>query len=147
MSWARITGSTNAKNTLSISNFPALVEVSKTQQKHLLNPDAEEWSPMTPPPSTEPEPIQYTEKTIRSGIRLGGGEFGPSCVEGRVTISRKTVFKPNSVVMGMMKRMGWIEGMGLGIELQGILVPIDTDMPKNIRYNVNVEGGRGGIGY
>ena len=147
MSWARTAGSLNAKNTLSINNFPSLGAVAKAEPKHVLNPKAKEWTPITPPPSTEPEPIQYTEKTIREGIRLGGGEFGPSRVEGRVTITRKTVFKPNAVVQAMMERMGWIEGMGLGVELQGILVPIDTDMPKNIRYNVNVEGGRGGIGY
>lgn len=156
MSWARAVGSTSAKNTLSSNNFPSLgVVISVREQKHTLNPKAPAWAPMTPPPSTEPLPlteplvecVQHTEKIIRPGIRLGGGEFGPSRVEGRDTISRKTVFKPNVVVQLMMERMGWIEGMGLGVELQGILVPIDTDMPKNIRFNVNVEGGRGGIGY
>ena len=150
MSCARAVGSTSTKKTLSSNNFPSLCAViSVREQKHTLNPKASVWAPMTPPPSTEPlvECVQHTEKMIRPGIRLGGGDFGPSRVEGRATISRKTVFKPNVVVQLMMERMGWIEGMGLGVELQGILVPIDTDMPKNIRFNVNVEGGRGGIGY
>ena len=153
MSWAAAVGlrQTTSK-TLSASNFPALGGVVPIQK---LNPNATAWVPSenkskslpTLPLQPTPESIKYFEKEIRCGIRLGGGAFGPARAEGRQSITKKTVFVPSFAVQKMMEKMGYVEGMGLGVELQGILVPIDTDMPKNIRYNVNVEGGRGGIGY
>lgn len=154
MSWARKVGAGNSRNTLSINNFPSLGAIKSSttantktavKQQSSLNPNATEWVPK--PNSEQNIHESFGELTIGSGIRLGGGVFGPARVEGRTTISRKTVFKPNSVVQSMMEKMGWIQGKGLGITLHGILVPIDTDVPKNTRYNVNVEGGRAGIGY
>ena len=154
MSWALTVCASNTRNTLSIDNFPSLG--GSSIKKHVLNPRAVAWTPPTPPPSTEPptpqppvEPLteEFGELSLSSGIRLGGGVFGPARVEGRATISRKTVFKPNAAVQAIMENMGWIPGMGLGARLQGILVPIDTDIPKNVRFNVHNEEGRGGIGY
>lgn len=160
MSWAAAAGlRQGAFKSLSASNFPALGGVVPIKT---LNPNARAWVPPQPltepctkkseplpslPPQPTQESIKHFEKDIRQGIRLGGGAFGSSRVEGRQSITKKTIFIPSSTVHQMMEKMGYVEGMGLGVELQGILVPIDTDMPKNIRYNVNVEGGRGGIGY
>lgn len=149
MSWAHSVCASRARNAFSIDNIPSLG--GNNIKKHILNPRAVAWTPPTPPPSTEPLVYPSTEEfgelSLGSHIRLGGGVFGPSRVEGRSTISRNTVFKPNAAVQSMMKNMGWISGMGLGVHLQGILVPIDNDIPKNVRFNVRNEGGRGGIGY
>lgn len=160
MSWAAAVGlRQGAFKSLSASNFPCLGGVVPIKT---LNPEAPAWIPpqrLTEPPKKPPqqipalapqptqESIIHFEKEIRRGIRLGGGEFGSSRVEGRQAITKKTVFIPSFAVQQMMDQMGYVEGMGLGVELQGILVPIDEDAPKNTRYNVNVEGGRAGIGY
>lgn len=160
MSWAAAVGiRQGATKALSASNFPCLGGVVPIKT---LNPNARAWVPpqrLTEPsekkthqiPTLAPQPtresIKHFEKEIRQGIRLGGGSFGSSRVEGRQAITKKTVFVPSFAVQQMMEQMGYVEGMGLGVELQGILVPIDTDAPKNTRYNVNAEGGRGGIGY
>ena len=86
------------------------------------------------------------EKQPIVGLTLGGGVYGPSPVEGRDMISKKTVFKPNKVIQAMMTNMGWIPGMGLGARLQGIAEPVDTE-PQCVRYFPQSYGGRGGIGY
>lgn len=157
MSWAAAVGlRQTASKSLSASNFPALGGVVPVKK---LNPNATAWVPApqlsiqksetlpTLPPQPTPDSIKYFEKEIRDGIRLGGGTFGSARVEGRQSITKKTVFVPSFAVQQMMENMGYVQGMGLGVELQGILVPIDTDAPKNTRFNVNIEGGRAGIGY
>lgn len=147
------------------NDFPSLSTTNPAQQhrpqqttaptqKHTLRAEAPSWSPPAQVTQVNEEKINihtnlessFSEKEMGSGIRLGGGVFGPSRVEGRITITKKTRFQPNYIVAYMMEKMGWIEGFGLGVHLQGILDPIDTE-PKYVRCNVMVEGGRAGIGF
>jgi hypothetical protein len=144
MSWASLLGSRNTSQSLSITNFPTLGVVKPTpirvQEKvSILRAEASVW---TPPVKEQ----RYSELELGAGIRLGGGEYGSSRVLGRDTITKKTAFAPNAIVDGLMIKMGWVPGHGLGARLQGIVEPIDTEA-KFVRYNINAIGGRCGIGF
>ena len=175
MSWASMAGSScgNSKYNL-LTDFPSIggETQSKSSSAFALSAKAEVFVPVmvapvevvpvvvssvevfvgdgessvenTPPSS--PTDLCYSEKEMGNGIRLGGGIYGPSRVEGRTTITKRTVFKPSDAVSTMMEQMGWIPGMGLGKDLQGRVEPVDTE-PKFVRSHIHFEGGRRGIGY
>ena len=150
MSWASLLGSRNTSQSLSITNFPALGAAKLTpirnQEKiSTLRGEASIWTPPVTP-ETPVKEQRYSELELGVGIRLGGGEYGSSRVLGRDTITKKTAFAPNVIVDGLMIKMGWVPGHGLGARLQGIVEPIDTEA-KFVRYNINAIGGRCGIGF
>ena len=109
-----------------------------------LNPMVVAWISHANMLLTEEKLVAQLQEISFDNSSSSANDSIPPPLEYHTIITRHTVFKPNIAVQSMMEKMGWIPGMGLGARLQGILIPIDTDISINSRF---IGAGRKGLGY